>query len=71
MDDLKLYRKNKGELESLVETVRTFIEDVRMRFGLQKCATLAMRRVKKEDNVGILLPDNEMLKDRGKVNTSI
>ena len=63
MDDLKLYRKNKGELESLVETVRTFIEDVRMRFGLQKCAKLAIKRGKKEDDVGIVLPDNEMMKD--------
>ena len=45
MDDLKLYGKKKEELKSLAETMRIFTEDVRrMRFGLQKCATLAMKR---------------------------
>ena len=63
MDDLKLYGKTKEELESLVETVRIFTDDVRMRFGLQKCATLTMKRGKKVEDVGIILPDNEMMKD--------
>ena len=50
-------------MKSLVETVRIFTEDVKMRFGLQKCAKLAIKRGKKEDDVGIVLPDNEMMKD--------
>jgi len=32
MDDLKLYGKNKSELESLIQTVRIYTQDIRMRF---------------------------------------
>ena len=49
-------------MESLVKTVRILIEVVRMRFGLQKCAMLTMKRSKREDDVEILLPDNEIRK---------
>ena len=63
MDDHKLYEKNIKEVKSLVETVRMITEYVRMRFGLQKCAKLAIKRGKKEDDVGIVLPDNGMMKD--------
>ena len=35
MDDLKLYEKNQKDLESLVETMLIFTDDVRMRFRLQ------------------------------------
>ena len=65
MDDLKLYGKTKNELESLVQTVRIFTDDVRMRFGLSKCATLTMKRGKKDKDDGIKLPDGEMMKDLG------
>ena len=36
-----------------------------MRFGNQKCATLVLKRSKKEADDGILLPDGEMMKDLG------
>ena len=65
MDDLKLYGRNKSELESLVQTVRIYTQDIRMRFGIQKCATIVMKRGKKEDDEGILLPDGERMKDLG------
>ena len=65
MDDLKLYGKNKNELESLVQTVRIFTQDVRMKFGLQKCATIIMKRGKREEDDGVTLPDGEMMKDLG------
>ena len=65
MDDLKLFGKNKNELESLVQTVRIFTQDVRMKFGLQKCATIIMKRGKREEDDGVTLPDGEMMKDLG------
>ena len=65
MDDLKLYGSNKSQLESLVQTVRIFTQDIRMRFGIQKCATIVLKRGKKEADDGILLPDGEMMKDLG------
>ena len=39
MDDLKLSAKNEKGLESLVQIVRIFIDDIGMAFGIDKCAT--------------------------------
>ena len=38
MDDLKLYGRNGNQLDGLSLTVRTFSDDIRMKFGLDKCA---------------------------------
>ena len=38
MDDLKLYGRNPDQLDGLLHTVRTFSDDIRMKFGLDKCA---------------------------------
>ncbi|XP_060792588.1 sodium-dependent organic anion transporter-like [Neoarius graeffei] len=65
MDDLKLYGKSKDDLESLVRTVRIYTEGIRMRFGLTKCVTLVMKRGKKVEDDGIVLPDGQIMKDLG------
>ena len=36
MDDLKLFAKNEKEIDSLVQTVRIFSDDIGMKFGLEK-----------------------------------
>ena len=38
MDDLKLYGRNPDQLDGLLHTVRAFSDDIRMKFGLDKCA---------------------------------
>ena len=38
MDDLKLYSRTEKGLDSLVQTVRVFSEDIGMEFGIAKCA---------------------------------
>ena len=38
MDDLKLYSRSEKGLNSLVQTVRVFSEDIGMEFGIEKCA---------------------------------
>ena len=43
MDDLKLYEKNKRQLDTLANSVRIFSEDVQMQFEISKCAILIMR----------------------------
>ena len=43
MDDLKLYGKDKDELEKLVDVVSVFSRDIDMEFGLDKCAVLLMK----------------------------
>ena len=38
MDDLKLYGRNPDQLDGLLHTVRTFSDDIQMKFVLDKCA---------------------------------
>ena len=46
MDDLKLYSRSKKGLDSLVQTVRIFSEDLGMEFGIEKCVILVMEKEK-------------------------
>ena len=46
MDDLKLYAQNKKQLDSLIQIVKIYSEDIKMEFGLDKCATIAMTKEK-------------------------
>ena len=46
MDDLKLYAKNDGQLEGLLNTVKMFSDDIKMQFGLDKCAKATFKRGK-------------------------
>jgi hypothetical protein len=57
MDDLKLFAKNKNQLESMAQTVKIFSEDIRMKFGLEKCATLVINRGKRSRDEGVILND--------------
>lgn len=65
MDDLKLYGKSKNELEAMVNTVRIFSDDIRMKFGLEKCATVVMKRGRKVEDNGIKMPDGQSMDDLG------
>ena len=46
MDDLKLYSRSEKGLDSLVQTVRVFSEDIGMEFGIEKCAMLVIEKGK-------------------------
>ena len=63
MDDLKLYAMGRDDLEKLLEVVRTFSRDIRMEFGLDKCAMLEMRAGVKVACEGIDLPDGQRIKE--------
>ena len=63
MDDLKLYAKNEKGLESLVQTVQIFSDDIGMEFDIDKCATLVLKRGKITKFDGILLPDGRVTKE--------
>ena len=60
--DLKLYSKNEKELDSLIQTVRVFSQDIRMEFGIDKCATIVLKRGKLVKSDGIKLPDGKEMK---------
>ena len=62
MDDLKLYGKSRDQIDSLVRTVHLFSTDIRMEFGIKKCALLILKRGKAVECYGIILPDRQVMK---------
>ena len=50
MDDLKLYGKSKEDMETLMNTVRVFSDDIGMQFGIDKCAITVMKRGKLDNS---------------------
>ena len=44
MDDLKLYARNENQLDLLIQTVRIISKDIGMKFGIEKCAVLVLKR---------------------------
>jgi hypothetical protein len=63
MDDLKLYGKSEDELEELVSLTSQFSSDIKMEFGLEKCASLKIVKGKKTHSAGISTPDGSTLQD--------
>ena len=49
-------------MDSLVQTVRVFSEDIGMEFGMEKFAMLVMENRKIVKSVGIKLPDGKVIK---------
>ena len=62
MDDLKLYAKDKKELDTLIQTVRVFSKDIGMDFGIEKCAMIQMKRGKFVMSEGIELPNGKKIR---------
>ena len=38
MDSIKLFTKNKKEMQTLIQTMRIYSQDIGMEFGTEKCA---------------------------------
>ena len=53
MDDLKLYASMEKSLESLIQTVCVFGNNVGMELGVEKCAVLKMKKGKMANSDGI------------------
>ena len=66
MDDLKLYSRSDNGLDSLVQTVAVFSQDIGMEFDIEKCAMLVTEK-RKMKSVGIELPDGKFIKSLQKV----
>ena len=49
-------------MDSLVQTVLVFSEDIGMEFGIEKCAMLVMEKGKIVKSAGIELPDGKVIK---------
>ena len=53
----ELFTQNKNQIDSLVQTVHIFSEEIGMQFGMKKCEVLAMEKGKVIRADGISLPD--------------
>ena len=62
MDDIKLFAKNKKELETLIHTVRIYSRDVGMEFGIEKSSMLVMKSGKRQLTDGMELPNKDKIK---------
>ena len=43
MNDIKLFAKNKNDLEDLIQTVGIYREDIKMEIGIEKCGILVTK----------------------------
>ena len=46
MVDLKFHSRSQKRLDSLVQTIPVFSEDIEMEFGVEKCSVLLMEKGK-------------------------
>ena len=63
MDDLKIYGKDKAEIESLVSTVQLISQDIGMKFGIKKCGVAVLKRGKLFKSEGIKLINGLTIKE--------
>ena len=63
MDELKLFVKSKYQIDSQVQAVHVFIEDIGMQFGIKKCGVLIMETEKVIRTDSIRLSDGQHMKD--------
>ena len=59
MDYLKLFGKTKRDMESLINTVCLFSEDIRMQFGVDKCAITVLKRGKLDSSNNDIIFENQ------------
>ena len=59
---MKLYSCNRKGLDSLVQTIHVFSEDIGMEFGIEKCAMIVIEKRKIVESVGIELSDGKVIK---------
>ena len=69
VDDLKLYGTSDNQLSGLINTVKNVLDDIKMEFGLEKCAKASFKRGKKTAAEGIQLNDNQVIKDLDQAET--
>ena len=62
MDDIKLFAKNEKELETLIQAVRIYSQDIGMEFGIEKCAMLVMKTGKRHLTDGLELPNQDKIR---------
>ena len=67
MDDIKLFAKNEKELQILIQSERIYSQDIKMEFGIEKCALLVMKSGKRHMIEGVEIPNQEKIKTLGEM----
>ena len=63
MDDLKIYACSDKEMESLVNMIRIFSEDISMEFGFEKCAKVSSNKGKLVATENLKLPSGKEIQE--------
>ena len=63
MDDLKLFSKNDSQLNDALTLVKTFSDDIKMEFGLEKCSKITIKHGKSISSQNIKLDDDTIIKN--------
>ena len=61
MKDFKLYGKSKNQVDTLLQPVRVVNEDIKMEYGIEKCAVLVMKRGKLVKSDSIVIPGERLI----------
>ena len=69
MDDLKLFAKKEKELETLIHAVRIKSYDIRLEFGIEKCAMLVRKSGERHLIDRMELPSQEKMRTLGEKET--
>ena len=69
VDDLKLYGTSDKQLTGFINMVKNVSDDIKMEFGLDRCAKASFKRGKKVSAEGIPLNDNQLIQDLDQAET--
>ena len=69
IDGVKLFAKNEKELETLIHIIRICSQDIRMEFGIEKCAMLGIKSSKRHRTDGMELPNQDKIRTLGEKGT--
>ena len=69
MDDIKHFSEKEKELETQIQTVRIYCENIGMEFGIEKCTILVMKIGKRHITEGVELPNQVVIRTHGEKET--
>ena len=60
---MKLIAKSEEELQKQIQTVKAFIDDINMEFGLEKCAKITFKRGKLSHSQNLVIDTNREIQE--------
>ena len=69
MDDINFFARNEKELETLIQTMTIYSQDIKMEFGIKKCTMLVMENCKRHMVKGVELLNQVVIRNLGEKET--